>query len=342
MNPPTPWPPEMATGENPPDGAIIDYYLGPNFSGVVTLEVLDSKGEVVTRYRSTDPVPPLDPRYPVPTLWARPPRMLSAQPGHHRFLWDMHYPEVPGMSMGPDADQAVPHNTPSVENSPWVLPGNYTVRLIAGGKTQTQPISVVMDPRVKTPPAELSEQFQVSMAIYGDVLKATTAVHEITVLRDQLKAKTAPGAQAGKQAGEGIKGPTQGGSPATPRPAATIGESLETNLDKIAGGRGAGNGGGGRGGPVGPPTLSSVRVQLARIEHSIQNADVQPTEAQKEAYAIAAKPLAGLLEQWDQVKKTQLKALNEELRREHIDIVRLDTERIDHDVEDQVEIGDVE
>jgi hypothetical protein len=195
-----------------------------------------------------------------------------------------------------------------------------------------------MDPRVKTPAAELSEQFQVSMAIYGDLLKATTAIHEITVLRDQLKTRTPGGVQAGK-AGEQIKGSTQGGSAATPKPPATIGESLETNLDKIGGGRGAGSG---RGGPVGPPTLSSVRVQLARIEHSIQNADVQPTNAQKEAYAIAAEPLPGLLEQWEQVKRTQLKALNEELRREHMDVVRLNTERIDHDVEDQVEIGDVE
>ena len=92
MNPPTPWPPDMATGENPPDGAMIDYYLGPGVSGVVTLEVLDGKGVVVSRYRSDAPVPPLDPRYPVPTLWARPPRVLSAAAGHHRFLWDMHYP----------------------------------------------------------------------------------------------------------------------------------------------------------------------------------------------------------------------------------------------------------
>ena len=187
MNPPTPWVPDMATGENPPDGAMIDYYLGSKFSGVVTLEVLDSKGQLVSRYRSTDPVPPLDPRYPVPTLWARPPRVLSAAPGHHRFLWDMHYPAVPGMSTGPDADQAIPYNTPSVETSPWVLPGKYTVRLVAGGTTLNAPLDVVMDPRVKTGADELQEQFAVSKQIYDDTMKATAAIHEITVLRDQLR-----------------------------------------------------------------------------------------------------------------------------------------------------------
>ncbi len=81
MNPPTPWPPDMATGENPPDGAVLDYYLGPKTTGPVTLEVVDSKGAVVMHASSTDPVPPLDPRYPDPTLWARPPRVVAATAG---------------------------------------------------------------------------------------------------------------------------------------------------------------------------------------------------------------------------------------------------------------------
>ena len=95
-------PPDMATGKNPPDGAMIDYYLGPNISGPVALQILDVPGDVITELNSTHPVPPLDPRYPDPTLSARPPRILSAEPGEHRFLWDMQYPQVPGMSTGPD------------------------------------------------------------------------------------------------------------------------------------------------------------------------------------------------------------------------------------------------
>lgn len=337
MNPPTPWPPDMATGENPPDGAMIDYYLGPGVSGVVTLEVLDGKGVVVSRYRSDAPVPPLDPRYPVPTLWARPPRVLSAAAGHHRFLWDMHYPEVPGMSLGPDADQAVPHDTPSVESSPWVLPGAYSVRLTAAGKTLTQPIEVVMDPRVKTPQGELEEQFRVSKAIYDDTMKATAALHEITVLRQQMQSKSAARIQGPDTTGsaKGAAAAAQG----TPKAPVTTGESLETDLDKIAGRTGAG---GGRRGPAGPPTLMSVRVQLVRIEHSIQNADVRPTAAQVEAYAIAVKPLPDLLAAWDKVKKTDLRALNAERARAHLAALELNTDRIDHDVEDQIEIGDVE
>ncbi len=82
--------------------------------------------------RSDDPVPPLDPRYPDPTLWARAPRVLSVAEGHHRFLWDLRYPAVPGMSTGPDADQAVPYDTPAlVASSPFVMPGKYTEDWIA-------------------------------------------------------------------------------------------------------------------------------------------------------------------------------------------------------------------
>jgi hypothetical protein len=166
---------------------------------MVTLEIADSKGQLIARIKSDDPVPPLDPRYPDPTLWARPPRVLSASPGHHRFLWDMQYPQVPGMSTGPDAEQAVPYNTPSVSTAPWVMPDTYTVRLIAGGKTLSESLKIVMDPRVKTPRADLEEQFTVGKSVYDDILRATAAMHEITVLRDQLKARVgqAPVAAAG-------------------------------------------------------------------------------------------------------------------------------------------------
>jgi photosystem II stability/assembly factor-like uncharacterized protein len=312
MNPPTPWPPDMATGENPPDGAIFDYYVGPKLSGVVTFEILDSANQVVFHQRSDDPVPPLDPRYPDPEYWARKPRVILTGEGHHRFLWDLRYPAVPGMSTGPSADEAVPHDTPAVASSPFVLPGKYTVRMTANGKTLTEPFNVVMDPRVKTPMAELEAQFKVSKAIYDDAMRATAALHEITVLREQLAKK--PGSDA-----------------------------LESKLTKLTGGRGEGGprgGGGGRGGPAGPPNLTNLRLQLARMEHTAQAADAAPTTAQSEAYEAMRKPLADLLDQWNQIKATDLKAMNDRLRRQGLPLLTLDTHIIDHDVEDQIELGD--
>jgi photosystem II stability/assembly factor-like uncharacterized protein len=319
MNPPTPWPPEMATGENPPNGAMIDYYLGAGFTGPVTIEVDDSKGASVVKFSSTDPVTPLDPRYPDPVLWARMPRVVETTPGHHRFLWDMHYAAVPGMSTGPDADQAVPHDTPPVGSSPFVMPGTYTVKLTAGGKTMTAPMTVVMDPRVQTPLADLQKQFDISKEMYDEMLSATTAIHEATVLRDQMKA-------------DNYKGP--GGASA----------DLESKLEKIIGverGEERGGGGGRRGGgPAGPPTLGTLRSQLARLEHEVQAADVSPTTTQAEAAESSLKPMKDLLQQWDAVKKTDVKALNKMLLDKHLPQLSMNTNVIDHDVEDQIELGD--
>jgi photosystem II stability/assembly factor-like uncharacterized protein len=316
MNPPTPWPADMATGENPPDGAIIDYYLGANIAGVVSLEIADGKGQIVARFNSNDPVPPFDPRYSVPTLWARPPRVLSSAPGHHRFLWDLQYPQVPGMTTGPDDDLATPHNTPSVSTAPWVMPGTYTVRLIAGGKTFSEPLKVAMDPRVKTPRADLEQQFTLAKSIYDELIRATAALHEISVLREQLKARSAQPSVAAAE------------------------PSIESKIDAIAGPE-AGMRGFGRG-PAPPPTLGLVRTQLARIEHSIENADAAPTAAQVEACQIAAKPLPDLIEKWKQLKRTDLKALNEQLERQHLALLNLDTSKIDHSLDDQIEMDDEE
>ena len=317
MNPPTPWPPEMATGENPPDGAIFDYYVGPKFNGVITFEIADSKGQLVTRIRSDDPLLPLDPRfYPDPTYWARPQRILYNTEGHHRFLWDLRYPAVPGMATGPSADEAVPHDTPSVASSPFVMPGTYTVRLIAGGKTLSEKFEVVMDPRVKTSMADLQAQFDLSKAIYDDALRSTAVLHEITVLRGQLK-----------------PGPTT--------------DALEAKLNAIAGGggggggRGGGGGGGGRGGfGGGPQNLTTLRQTLARNEHTVQSADVAPTTSQVQSYEAMKKPIDDLVQQWNTIKATDLKAINDDLRRHGLPLLSLNTFLIDHDVEDQITMGD--
>ena len=316
MNPPTPWPADMPATSNPPDGAVIDYYLGQHVSGVVSLEIMDSKGQEVARFNSNDPVPPPDPRYPDPTVWARPPRILSAAPGHHRFLWDMQYPQVPGMSTTPDDDLATPHDTPPVSTAPWVLPGDYKVLLIANGQTVSAPMKIAMDPRVKTSMADLEQQFTLAKKMYDDLMKATAALHEISVLREQLKARK----------GQPVVGQTM--------------PSIDSKLDAIAGPEHAARGF--RRGPAGPATLASVRMQLARLEHSIENADAAPTSGQSEAFETADKPLPSLIEQWQKVKESDLKSLNAELKKQHLAIINLDTRQLDRGREDELEMGDEE
>jgi photosystem II stability/assembly factor-like uncharacterized protein len=157
----TPLPPDEPAGENPPEGAMIDYSLGENNAGPVTLEIKDSKGEVVRRYASTDPVPPEDPKLKIPRYWVRPPRVLSDKPGMHRFFWDMHGKPLPEIE--PEYPMtAVYRETAPQPTAPWVLPGSYSVVLTAGGKSFTQPLTLKMDPRVKANEAELTKQFELS------------------------------------------------------------------------------------------------------------------------------------------------------------------------------------
>jgi photosystem II stability/assembly factor-like uncharacterized protein len=172
LNTDTPIPPDEPAGENPPDGAILHYWLRDSASGPVTLDVLDAQGRLVRRYASTDTaMAPADIGN-VPARWIRPTRPLSAAAGMHRFVWDLHWapPAVPGGY--PIA--AIDANTPREPRGPWALPGTYTVRLTAGGRTETRPLTVRMDPRVGTPPAALARQLALSLEL-RDAIDATQA-----------------------------------------------------------------------------------------------------------------------------------------------------------------------
>jgi len=161
----TPLPADEPTGENPPDGAILDYVLSAKAS-LVTLEILDSDDKLVRRYSSNDAITPPRDTGQVPAYWIRPQRALSTAAGMHRFMWDLRYPPIererPSYPIA-----AVPRNTAPTPTSPVAMPGTYTVRLTVDGKTSTQPLVVEMDPRVKTPREGLAEQFRLSMKVYG-------------------------------------------------------------------------------------------------------------------------------------------------------------------------------
>ena len=165
LNTDTPLPPDEPVGENPPEGAMIDYRLAPNVSGPVTLEIKDGKGSVVRRYASNDPMPTPDPKLKIPRYWVRPPQPLAATAGLHRFFWDMHHEPLR------DLDPAYPMTavfakTAPQPTGPWAVPEEYSVVLTAGGKTFTQPLSVKMDPRLKVSGADLAKQFELSKALY--------------------------------------------------------------------------------------------------------------------------------------------------------------------------------
>jgi hypothetical protein len=134
----TPQPRDEPLAQNPPFGAVIDYYLKSAVSGPVTLEILDPSGDSIRRYSSDDRTPPVNPdTLSIPSFWIRTPEPLSAAAGMHRWVWDLR-PTPPTERAGGGRG-----------NVPLSLPGIYTVKLTVAGKSYTQPLRVKMDPRVE-------------------------------------------------------------------------------------------------------------------------------------------------------------------------------------------------
>jgi photosystem II stability/assembly factor-like uncharacterized protein len=170
--------PEFPAGQNPPSGAIIDYLLKPGITGPVTLDILDASGKLVRHFSSTDQPPTVDPNeINFPTYWLRAPQGLSAQSGMHRFVWNLLYPSPP--TLEPHAPMGVIYGeTPMGLTGVPALPGQYTVKLTAGGQTLTRSLTVRADPRVDKPMAGLEQQFQLGMQLSADITRTYTALRQ--------------------------------------------------------------------------------------------------------------------------------------------------------------------
>jgi hypothetical protein len=185
MNTDTPLPQEEPAGQNPPDGAMIDYFLDQDAKGEVVLQVLDKNNKLVRTYSSRDTMYTIPPNN-VPPYWIRPQEILSGKAGYHRFVWDLHYQPLPQAPSFPIA--AIYQNTAPEPNAPFVMPGTYTIKLMAGGKTYTQPLVIKMDPRVKIAAPDLEQQYKLSLQLYQLRKLVMQAIAGKTELENGLKA----------------------------------------------------------------------------------------------------------------------------------------------------------
>src|SRR5439155_1231013 len=186
LNTDTPLPPDEPAGENPPDGAMIDYFLSKDARVQVTIEIKDGKGQSVRKYSSTDrPIEVNPKRLKIPSYWIRPLQSVSTKAGLHRFLWDMHY--TPVRDVEPEFPICATYrNTAPAATSPWAAPGDYMITLTVDGKTFSQPLAVAMDPRVKASGADLQEQFDLSWKLYQLRLKLAPVGKKFDGIAEQL------------------------------------------------------------------------------------------------------------------------------------------------------------
>jgi len=175
----TPWPPSTPLGENPPSGAVIDYWVGSATAGAVTLAVRDSSGRVVRRFASeAQPESLPADRYFEDGWLAAPPR-LQATPGMHRFVWDLRYPRPAALRYEYSIAAVWHGGTPLDPDGPLVLPGSYHVTLTLGGKDYTQPLIVRLDPRVHVTRAALARQLALAQAVDSALELAVRAYRQI-------------------------------------------------------------------------------------------------------------------------------------------------------------------
>jgi photosystem II stability/assembly factor-like uncharacterized protein len=287
MNTDTPLPPDVPAGENPPDGAMIDYYIGAGTSGPVSLEIKDEAGQIVRRYSSAEPLPTPNPSLAIPPYWLRPAQKLSADPGMHRFLWDLHYDPVPGESpQYPIA--AVYRNTAPAPTSPWVMPGKYTVLLTVGGKSYEQSLTVVMDPRVKTSNADLLEQFKLSKRLYDEWVKLDSIALSLRRVRQQITELQ------------------------TRVPSGDLKAHINLLAEKLQ--SFSTPGGPVAGGAAGARTLSAAGGRVRTLFNLIQNVDVAPTSQVVAAVPDVLEDARAVQENWQTIKSQNIASLNRELR----------------------------
>jgi hypothetical protein len=257
---------------------------------------------VIRSYASTDPVITPDPavhpaaynevcqRNPsapdcaLPLYWPAPQLIVSPRAGMHRFSWDLRYDPVGGPveQSGEEAQGAVPHRTYPVVNAPWAPAGSYTVRLTVGGRGYTQPLTLKLDPRVKTPAPALARLASLSRELY-DAARATHA--------DYLQARALTSSLANEQGADVA--------------------AFHAQLDSVAPAPSRGGRGFGRRGAAAPSfSLEAASNALTAAVMAMQDADAAPTASQVATADRARAQAKAAAMRWNQLRTSGLAALN--------------------------------
>ena len=311
----TPLPPEEPAAQNPPDGAMIDYWLRDSSSAPLTLEINDASGHLVRRFSSADKPDGVDPNdFNVPMYWVRPSRTLSAAPGMHRFVWDLTYPPPDVLSRDYPIS-AIYKDTPLYPLGAAVLPGKYTLTLRFEGNAHVKvpgknstttrvayqaPLEIRMDPRVRTSPEDLQRQFDLDRKIADALHRDFTAIGEVRSLRQQLKAL------------------------ADKKPRAEIAKAIADLDTKAAALEGDEGGYGTRylSTPEGR-TLARLNSGFSAVLSALDSADAAPTTQQSAMCGELDKALTEQLSAWQQLKSHDVAELNARLKQSGLPAIDL-------------------
>ena len=270
----TPISPEEPVGQNPPDGAVIDYALAQPAKGPVTLEIRDAAGAVV-RLLSSDPEKaPVAERY-FAKDWLRPAAPLATAAGLHHALWDLHWTRPPLISADYSIATAYGRGVTLSPQGPLAAPGVYTVTLKVGGRSQTTELKLIPDPRAPIDPAALRTSSDLSKTIGEGLTTARRGFGEMAFAHGQALAV---------------------GKPSDTVLAEAVSQFVKDTTPSEDGFRPA----------------SGI---LASVENDLEDADLAPTQPQRDAVAEAMRRIDVLWTAWSAMRDGKLAALNASLTR---------------------------
>ena len=289
----TPLPPEVPAGQNPPDGAFIDYYLKSAPQGDITLIISDSQGNLIRKYSSAEPEPTKLKPENVPEYWFAPPIVLPKNAGMNRFVWNLRYPHPANLSYALfyereksvafyGTEDAVPGVTPRFQPlGPQVVPGDYELSLTVNGQTYRQILHVVKDPRVHISQYDYVAQFDLlrqvtaGMSASYDAFGALAPVQH--ALADRLKSF-----QANAQAKDDVK---------------VLGD-FSRKFAAI------------EDGTFTSPGFGGVNSQLTQILYAADTGDGQPSESVRASVTQACQAITKNFDAWRKFNADDVPALN--------------------------------
>ena len=302
-------------GQNPPSGAVIYYSLKTGIkkpegkkdgeaqadggaagakAAPITMEILDSKGQVIRKYppkpQPSDETPGEEGGFGRPQV-----RALSSEAGLNRFVWDLQYEE----------SSRVPHSPLWGGNTdgPVALPGNYQVKLTVQGKSYTAPLEIKPDPRVKAAQADLEKQFDLRLKIRDRVTQAHDTINEIRDIRAQINAlnkrlEGQPQAKAVAEAGKQLD------KKMTEVEEVLVQTKAKSNQDVLNY----------------PIRLNNHLVALGRV---VESADGAPTQASYDVFNMLSRQLDEQLAKWREILNTDVPVYDAAVKNQNVPAVIL-------------------
>ncbi len=259
-------------GDNPPPGAIVDYYFKTAPKDEVSLDILDTSGKVVRHLSSKEKKESEQPPE-WPDLIERA-KTIPANEGMNRFAWDLRYNDpvkIPGAfysGTGP--------------KGPLALPGDYQVKLTVAGKSQTAPLHLAIDPRTKGTEPGLQKQFALSMQVNDRISQLHQAVNEIRDLKSQIQTLH-------KRFGDDQR----------LKPALDAADALDRKMSEVEQRLIQVNMKGSEGNLAFPNMLNE---RFDSFSHAIDGGDAEPTKPQLDVFQMLSGQLEEQLKKWAQIK----------------------------------------